>query len=1082
MKKGRVSLTISIVLLIIGIAAVALGSLNGVGLLDFRLIPFFDSAAIYVGLLPNSYGVLHFGVLLIAISIIILSFRQRKPYSMFLPVFMVGIYVTIGVFLRLCYSQYVPEELFVTLKNERIALPLMFLLIAIEIALTIVLLIATEKLDARWRKKVEITRKKLESEGVLVSKEDVAAQRARARIDRDSSLAVKKLEKEEKKLEKDRLRAEKIENRKRDKERRKEERKYEKTREALERKKEDIEDREALKAQKEADKKAYLESVENDKQSALRNREKKKLLKEQKRLEKEKKRVGEPIEENFEIPSGPANPNTPLDFPTLPDFGELSEFSKMENPARLDISAEDDIEAPPVKPMIEERAKYDLNTKHYKAGGMLEATLEMMNATQNSASCSQDEGRIIEEDDVDDEVEIPSRNIPVSSNDNIAPSNLPPTHPRYKMFESLQSSPVAPAVNTFNPQKEEREKIAPSNLPPTHPRYKMFESLKNTSSNIVSHFPTRAFEPEEESVPTTGVKSVDYSSIAPEPVAETPKHIYQEDKKEDYHAEVIKEIYREPAKENPVATNRHEEPVVEKDVYSTVDIPPQTESVDFTAGIGGLVSNNGGYNSIMQRGRRNYTPPPVSLMKDYPGISNEIDELTRALGEAIVETYAQQRTMVQLTHIIKGPTVTMYELTLEPGTLISRITSRENELSYALGGKHVRILAPVPGKQAVGIEVPNSKTSIVGFKDMIYSLRANEKYLSLRVPMILGKTITGEPIVIDVAKMPHMIIAGTTGSGKSVCINAFINTLIYQKAPSEVRLILIDPKVVELTLYNGIPHLLTPVITDAKKVVKVLNFLVEEMERRYSMLANLGVRNIEGYNQKLRDEHIAAEKMPYIVLIMDEFADMMSVVGKDIEIQIARLAAKARAAGIHLILATQRPSSDVITGTIKSNLPARIAFAVSSGTNSRVILDEGGAENLLGKGDMLLMDPSSMGLQRIQGAYLSDSEVEAIVSFAKEHGGEPDYLDDVIFEDHDDRSSSDDGFGDGPIGDEDSDEQLFEQAKAIVYEKKSASASYLQRRMKIGYNRAARLIEMMEEKGIVGPANGSKPREILKFE
>ena len=246
------------------------------------------------------------------------------------------------------------------------------------------------------------------------------------------------------------------------------------------------------------------------------------------------------------------------------------------------------------------------------------------------------------------------------------------------------------------------------------------------------------------------------------------------------------------------------------------------------------------------------------------------------------------------------------------------------------------------------------------------------------------------------------------------------------------------------------------------------------------MLARYSVRNIVGYNQKIEEEHIAAEKMPYIVLIMDEFADMMSVVAKEIETQISRLAAKARAAGIHLILATQRPSSDVITGTIKSNLPARIAFAVSSGVNSRVILDEGGAENLLGKGDMLLMDPSCMGLKRIQGAFLSDSEVDLVVAFAKKHGGEPDYLDDAIFEEEEEVSS--DGFGDGPVGDENSDEYLFEVAKQIVYEKKSASASYLQRRMKIGYNRAARLIEMMEERGIVGPQNGSKPREILKFE
>ena len=336
-----------------------------------------------------------------------------------------------------------------------------------------------------------------------------------------------------------------------------------------------------------------------------------------------------------------------------------------------------------------------------------------------------------------------------------------------------------------------------------------------------------------------------------------------------------------------------------------------------------------------------------------------------------------------------------------------------------------------------------------------------------------------EPVTIDVAKMPHMLIAGTTGSGKSVCINSFICTLIYTRSPQDVRLIMVDPKVVELTVYNDIPHLVTPVITEPKKVVKALGWLCDEMERRYQMISKFGVRNIEGLNAKIRNENIPAEKLPYIVLIMDEFADLMSTVGKDIETYVARLAAKARAAGIHLILATQRPSADVITGTIKNNFPARIAFAVSSGTNSRIILDEGGAENLLGRGDMLLMEPSSMGFQRIQGAFLSDDEVYSIVGFAKKHGS-PDYLSEDIFEEPPEPSAEDDD--DDPVSDADSDEVLYERAKQIVYERKCASASFLQRRMKIGYNRAARLIEMMEENGIIGPQNGSKPREILRYE
>ena len=291
---------------------------------------------------------------------------------------------------------------------------------------------------------------------------------------------------------------------------------------------------------------------------------------------------------------------------------------------------------------------------------------------------------------------------------------------------------------------------------------------------------------------------------------------------------------------------------------------------------------------------------------------------------------------------------------------------------------------------------------------------------------------------------------------------------------------MIDPKVVELSIYNGIPHLLTPVITEPKKVVKALKWLCDEMDRRYNMLSRFGVRNIKGLNEKIQNERIPAEKLPYIVLIMDEFADIMtSSVGKDVDTFVARLTAKARAAGIHLVLATQRPSADVITGTIKSNFPARIAFAVSSGINSRIILDEQGAENLLGKGDMIFMDPTQLGNQRIQGAFLSDEEVDGISSASKRNG-EPDYLADDIFEDEPE-PSEDVSEGGGDFSDDDSDEVLYAEAKRICYERKTASASYLQRRMRIGYNRAARLIEMMEDDGIVGPPNGSKPREIIDY-
>lgn len=1103
MKKGRVSLIIGIVLLVLGLCITALGVLRGLGVMPTSLSGLMDTASIYLSLKPGEYGLMHFGLLTLILSIIVLSFRMRKPYSMFLPVYLVGVYMTLGVFLRLCYSMYVPEALFVTLKDQSAAVPLMFLLLVIEGALMVVLLIATKQLDASWRKKREITRKKLEAEGVLVSKEDVIAQKEKARIDKDNALIEKKLAKEERKLEKERAKAEKLENKKRAKYEKKDRAKYEKERDALERKKEDQEDREERKLKKEADRKAYLLSVENDKENAKKAKEDKKKRKEEKKRKKLEEKEVELESTEIDLPDTPANPNTPLLFPNLPEVTSMPRFASDESDnedveeiviSRPEIADDDYVERGP-RPestyfISQQINRFDTKAKHYKAGGMLEATLEMMNSIpedkMNVSRPNNDGNRNLIIGYDEDEKQREEKDVENVSS--IAPSNLPPSHPRYKMFESLKYTPTEKSQPLPEEKEKESAKFAPSSLSPDHPRYKMFESLQNNSIQNVSSFPSRAFQPEEESSPTVGQFQPEprkEERVQPEvPLKSVDKFASVErfESKRVAKATIATPVVEAPPEPEEVIeedeVDSFDEPII--DNTNSDDTPEQTESLDLTVGIGGLVSNNAGYRSIMNRSKRNYTAPPISLLKDYPAIGQEIDERTRRLGEVIVETYAQQRTMVELSAIIKGPTVTMFELTLEPGTLISRITSRENELSYALGGKHVRILAPIPGKQAVGIEVPNEKTSIVGFKDMVNSLRRNEKYLAMKVPMILGRTIMGEPIVIDVAKMPHMIIAGTTGSGKSVCINAFINTLIYQKSPSEVRLILVDPKVVELTLYNGIPHLLTPVITDAKKVVKMLNFLVEEMERRYAMLARYSVRNIVGYNQKIEEEHIAAEKMPYIVLIMDEFADMMSVVAKEIETQISRLAAKARAAGIHLILATQRPSSDVITGTIKSNLPARIAFAVSSGVNSRVILDEGGAENLLGKGDMLLMDPSCMGLKRIQGAFLSDSEVDLVVAFAKKHGGEPDYLDDAIFEEEEEVSS--DGFGDGPVGDENSDEYLFEVAKQIVYEKKSASASYLQRRMKIGYNRAARLIEMMEERGIVGPQNGSKPREILKFE
>ncbi|MDD3367019.1 MAG: FtsK/SpoIIIE domain-containing protein, partial [Sphaerochaetaceae bacterium] len=380
--------------------------------------------------------------------------------------------------------------------------------------------------------------------------------------------------------------------------------------------------------------------------------------------------------------------------------------------------------------------------------------------------------------------------------------------------------------------------------------------------------------------------------------------------------------------------------------------------------------------------------------------------------------------------------------------------------------------APIPGKQAVGIEVPNKRRSIIGFKDLLPSIDDQD----FNVPMVLGRKITGEPVVIEITQTPHLLIAGATGSGKSVCVNSFISSILFRRSPKEVRLILVDPKIVELRVYNGIPHLLTPVITEPKKTIKALEFCLYEMERRYKLLNALAVRNIAAYNKKIQELKLARERLPYIVVIIDEFADLMNTVGKELETMLARLAAMARAIGIHLVLATQRPSANVITGIIKSNIPTRIAFMVASQIDSRIIIDETGAEKLLGRGDMLFAPAWDPNSARIQGAFLSDEEVERIVAYAKKQG-EPDYLDEAFFEDDDTNGSDDD---DEAI-DDNSDEALFEKALKIVVERQSASASFLQRRLRIGYNRAARLIEQMEDEGYVGPPRGSKPREILRF-
>ncbi|MCI2129144.1 MAG: DNA translocase FtsK [Sphaerochaeta sp.] len=532
-----------------------------------------------------------------------------------------------------------------------------------------------------------------------------------------------------------------------------------------------------------------------------------------------------------------------------------------------------------------------------------------------------------------------------------------------------------------------------------------------------------------------------------------------------------------PAAPNPPAPTSKpaSQPVAqtpEKQEEAAVGDELQSES-----GVGGLSSANQGKSALLNRLNLDYHIPPTSILTDYPSSGSDVDAATVEKGDRLVQTLDEFHVKVELKDIIKGPTVTMFEIMPAPGVRVTQIENLADNIQLRLPATQVRIVAPIPGKTVVGVEIPNAKRDTVGFKEMIPAMDL-KNYM---IPMVLGRNLLGQPVVIDVSTTPHLLIAGATGSGKSVCVNSLICSILFRKSPKDVRLILVDPKIVELQIYNGIPHLLTPVITDPKRTLKALDFCLWEMERRYKLLQGLNARNILGYNEKVSQGHILREKLPYIVVIIDEFADLMHTVGKEMETKVSRLTAMSRAVGIHLVLATQRPSVNVITGIIKTNIPSRIAFAVTSGQDSRIIIEQMGAEKLLGKGDMLYLSSSDPAAARIQGAFLSDGEVERVVDFAKQQGVE-DYIDESFFEDEPekgDQSDVDDGEMIG--GDDDNDDELMRKALDIVVERKAASASYLQRRLRIGYNRAARLVEEMEEQGYVGPANGSKPRPLLRY-
>ena len=468
---------------------------------------------------------------------------------------------------------------------------------------------------------------------------------------------------------------------------------------------------------------------------------------------------------------------------------------------------------------------------------------------------------------------------------------------------------------------------------------------------------------------------------------------------------------------------------------------------------------------------KNYEFPPIELLKSGKSTTKSTKKAVQDTASKLQRTLYSFGVSAKVENISVGPTITRYELKPAEGVRVNKIANLSDDIALSLAAESIRIEAPIPGKQAVGIEIPNKEKEMVALRDIIDS--PEFKNAKSKLTFALGKDAAGEVVITDIAKMPHVLIAGSTGSGKSVCINTLITSIIYKAKPSEVKLVMVDPKVVELSIYNGIPHLLIPVVTDPKKAAGALAWAVQEMENRYHLFAEKNVREIEGYNEALEKEGLD-EKLPQIVIIIDELADLMMVASKDVEDAICRLAQKARAAGMHLVIATQRPSVDVITGLIKANIATRIAFSVTSQIDSRTILDGSGAEKLLGKGDMLFAMSGGQKKQRVQCAFISDGEVENIVEFLKSNGG-PTYSEDVL--EKIERANSTDKELDEDT-DDDTDPFLMDAIEAAI-DMGQASASYIQRKFKVGYARAGRIIDQMEERGIISGYEGSKPRKVL---
>ena len=461
-----------------------------------------------------------------------------------------------------------------------------------------------------------------------------------------------------------------------------------------------------------------------------------------------------------------------------------------------------------------------------------------------------------------------------------------------------------------------------------------------------------------------------------------------------------------------------------------------------------------------------YKLPPVTLLDAVEKKEVKVDKETIQLNASILEKKLKDYGIEgKVTEVRPGPVITMYEFEPAPGIKVSRISNLADDLAMALSAVSIRIIAPIPGKAVVGIEIPNKARQTVYLRDIIESevFKSSHSYLTL----VLGTTIAGEPYVADLARMPHLLVAGATGSGKSVSLNSMICSTLFKATPANVRFLMIDLKMLELSFYEGIPHLLLPVVTNPKNAKAALRWMTDEMERRYSTMAEKGVRNIEKYNQKMQKQE-GGEALPYIVVVIDELADLMMVSPKEVEEYIARLAQMARASGIHLILATQRPSVDVLTGIIKANFPARISCKVFSKVDSRTILDTNGAESLLGNGDMLFLSPGIGRLQRLHGPYVSEGEIKRVVEFLKQQGA-PSYHNEILEEKDEEEN-----------GGEEMDDDKYQEAVEFVMSRSEASISMVQRRFRIGYNRAARIIERMEREGIIGPSDGVKPREVFK--